>query len=179
MKLLKKNIRLNDDQNIQEKIDSLKEYFTTDDLSDLDLGYINSLNDMGNIKNDLGIILKKLSLYKSNCSDFKVENGIKNLCTCIKEYLYTCILLHKVLIPKAKMMIEEKNKAKIDEINLTAISQILNEKINFRNERKYIFNKLPDLNENNMRCIKDLLVENPDNIILIVRLFNIIDTTKK
>lgn len=170
LKLLKKNIRLNDDQNIQEKIDSLKKYFTTDDLSDLDLGYINSLNDMGNIKNDLGIILKKLSLYKSN--------GIKNLCTCIKEYLYTCILLHKVLIPKAKMMIEEKNKAKIDEINLTAISQILNEKINFRNERKYIFNKLPDLNENNMRCIKDLLVENPDNIILIVRLFNIIDTTK-
>lgn len=179
VKLLKNDIRLNYDQNIQEQIDPLKKYFTHD-FSDLDLDYINSVSSMDDIKNDLIDILNKLSGYKSNCSDSDVKNKIGSLCKVIKEYLYPCILLHKVLIPKAKMMIEERKNAKINALNLTDIPQILNKKIDSlsERERKYIFNKLMDLNEINMMRIKDILVENPDNIILVIKLFYIIEVTK-
>ena len=140
--------------------ETLKCYIKNGQLND---EYIKSTN-LEQIRNELLGILRT-----SHDGDLSIY---------IRNYLYPYILLVKKLIPKAKEMINEKRKTRLDEINSTAIPQILKANFDPEDTRRYFLSVLCELDETNFARIKDIISENPDDITLIHQVFNIMSATK-
>lgn len=175
----------NDSENIREiksclkncdaignQIDKVKLYLTSG-LNELNLDYINQ-KSLEDIKSELKNILQELQELNLDSEKHKKR---KNLIYFIEEAVYPAIFMYKKIVPRAEIIIAEETRKRKEKLEMTSLSQILIKYIDPK-YREYVINKIAELNEINLACVKNLIAENPENIKLIYRIFMIQDNTK-